>query len=126
MCEVPDSPEPGTNQVVSAPPKTVTMKAVKQKSASKMHHHNPAASAANKGRLECQTIPLRQHFVESTLSPAVWHLHSSSCLVVTMNLTQVERMSGCHVSNMLISLGMFYIWDCKFAVASLSNCAIQT
>ena len=46
MCEVPDSPEPGTNQVVSAPPKTVTMKAVKQKSASKMHHHNLALPTA--------------------------------------------------------------------------------
>ena len=61
MCEVPDSPEPGTNQVVSAPPKTVTMKAVKQKSASKMHHPQPGTarscsacvfSAWNKGTKE--------------------------------------------------------------------------
>ena len=140
MCEVPDSPEPGTNQVVSAPPKTVTMKAVKQKSASKMHHHNLAPPTAAQpvslvhGTKEQRKAGVPNYTTKATLcrvDPAQAllyqeHLHSSSCLVVTMNLTQVERMSGCHVSNMLISLGMFYIWDYKFAVASLSNCAIQT
>ena len=100
MCEAPDSPEPSTNQVVSAPPKTVTMKAVKQKSASKMHHHNLAPPTAAQpvslvhGTNEQRKAGVPNYTTKATLcrvDPAQallyqGHLHSSSCLVVTMNL----------------------------------------